>query len=90
MDDNIVKATEEERLQERLSQLAISATGFLFDPQTGQSYTLNRTGVLALECLRRGSSIERAADCLCQEYDVTPEVALSSVEAFVLQLRRYL
>lgn len=90
MEDRIANPEDEGRLRERLMQLAISATGFVFDPQTGQSFTLNRSGVLALECLKRGSSISRAAETLCREFDVTPELAVSSVEAFMLQLRRYL
>lgn len=89
MEKSII-SNDEEKLQERLLQLAISDTGFVFDPQSGQSYSLNRSGLLTLECLKRGSSIERAAECLCEEYDVTPELAVSSIEAFLLQLRRYL
>lgn len=74
----------------RLSRLAVSETGFIFDPQTGQSYTLNQTGMLALDLIKRGSDIENAARYLADEYEVSIEVAASSLEAFLFQLGRYL
>ena len=74
----------------RLAKLAISETGFIFDPQTGQSFTLNQTGLLALDLLKRGNSLENAAQYLSDEYDVPMEVAASSLEAFLFQLGRYL
>lgn len=75
---------------DRLSRIAVSDTGFIFDPQTGQSFTLNRTGLVTLSHLKRGSTIDETADQLARQYGVTEEVALNSVEAFLLQLGRYL
>jgi PqqD family protein of HPr-rel-A system len=75
---------------ERLRKLAVSDSGFVFDPQTGQSFSLNGTGLRSLNLLKNGSSIEDTATCLSQEYGVSPEVASTSVEAFLLQLERYL
>jgi hypothetical protein len=39
---------------ERLSNLALSPTGFVFDPRTGATYTVNPTGRAVLEALRDG------------------------------------
>lgn len=75
---------------ERLSRIAISDTGFIFDPQTGQSFTLNRTGLVTLSILKRGSSIDETAEQLSHQYGITEETAVNSVEAFLLQLGRYL
>lgn len=74
----------------RLAQLAISSTGFVFDPQTGQSFTLNHSGLAALESLKRDGSPEQTARLLAQTYDVPFEVAETSVHAFLMQLGRYL
>ncbi|MBY0546527.1 MAG: PqqD family protein [Candidatus Obscuribacterales bacterium] len=74
----------------RLSKLAVSETGFIFDPQTGQSYTLNHTGMLALDLIKRGNTLENAAQYLADEYEVSREIAASSLEAFLFQLGRYL
>jgi hypothetical protein len=75
---------------QRLKQLAISETGFVFDPQTGQSFTVNSTGQLVLGCLKENDKLEDAAKQLAQACDVPIELSLPSVEAFVMQLSRYL
>lgn len=75
---------------ERLKKLAVSDSGFVFDPQTGQSFSLNGTGLMSLNLLKKGASVEDTANCLSQQYGVTYEVAATSVEAFLLQLERYL
>lgn len=75
---------------QRLSKLAVSESGFLFDPETGQSFTLNRTGLLTLSYLKRGSSIEETAAQLAKDYKISLEIATNSVEAFLLQLGRYI
>lgn len=75
---------------ERLSKLAVSSTGFVFDPQTGQSFTLNHSGLTALEALKRTSSTECAARTLAETYKVPFEIAETSLDAFLVQLGRYL
>lgn len=76
--------------RERLSQLAVSETGFIFDPQTGQSFSVNPTGLIVLDLLKRGSSLDAASDSLADRCGIPVEIASSSVEAFILQLGRYL
>jgi hypothetical protein len=39
----------------RLGELAISETGFIFDPATGATYNVNPTGLIALAALREGA-----------------------------------
>jgi hypothetical protein len=75
---------------ERLQKLAVSDTGFVFDPQTGQSFTLNSTGLMSLNLLKKGTTVENTAACLAREYGVSVEVASSSLEAFLVQFGRYL
>lgn len=77
----------------RIKQLAVSDTGFVFDPQTGQSFTVNRTGRIVLDCLKdlqEEEGLELASKQLSARCDVPLELAKSSVEAFLLQLGRYL
>jgi hypothetical protein len=38
----------------RLADLAISDTGFVFDPGTGATFNVNATGLVALAALREG------------------------------------
>ncbi|TVQ69817.1 MAG: PqqD family protein [Balneolaceae bacterium] len=50
--------------------LAISETGFVFDPSTGDSYTLNPIGLEILQMLREGNSREEITGTVTQAYDV--------------------
>lgn len=40
----------------RLQDLALSESGFVFDPSSGATYTANRTGLLIIYALREGLS----------------------------------
>ena len=42
----------------RLSQLALSDEGFVFDPQTGDSFQVSETGIAVLRALKEGRSDE--------------------------------
>lgn len=50
--------------------LAISETGFVFDPSTGDSYMLNPIGLEIIELLREGKSRDEIAKVMTQTYDV--------------------
>jgi PqqD family protein of HPr-rel-A system len=38
----------------RLAELAVSDTGFIFDPRSGATFNVNATGLVALAALREG------------------------------------
>ena len=46
---------------DRLSQLAISASGFVFDPRSGATFTVNDTGRTIIEGLRDGNGLDDIA-----------------------------
>jgi hypothetical protein len=73
---------------QRLSKFAVSESGFLFDPVTGQSFTLNPTGLITFNRLKQGESIEDTASYLANEYDIARDTALHSIETFLIQLGR--
>jgi len=50
--------------------LAISETGFVFDPSTGDSYTLNPTALEIIQLLKEGHSAEQISQSITQKYDV--------------------
>lgn len=41
---------------QRIRDLALSDSGFVFDPYSGATFSLNATGRAALDALRRGAS----------------------------------
>lgn len=50
--------------------LAISDTGFVFDPSTGDSYTLNPIGLEIIQLLKNNLSLEEITEHMTREYDV--------------------
>lgn len=59
----------------RLSDLAISDSGFVFDPFSGGTFTLNETGRAVLNGLREGLSESKIVERLRLEFNaVTPKV----------------
>jgi hypothetical protein len=59
----------------RFKDLAVSETGFIFDPYSGATFTVNETGLAIVMALREGSSTSDIVDRLKRSFDaVTPEV----------------
>lgn len=50
--------------------IAISETGFIFDPTTGDSFTLNPVGLELLEMLKSGNTFEEISKHFISKYDV--------------------
>ncbi|MBI3270021.1 MAG: HPr-rel-A system PqqD family peptide chaperone [Planctomycetes bacterium] len=69
--------------------LAFSERGFLFDPTTGLTYTLNRTGAFLFQRLRHGTAAAEATAALAAEFDVELPRAADDVRDFVQQLRDF-
>ena len=72
----------------KLHRLAISEEGFIFDPERGDSYTVNETGLLILKKLKENLSPEEIARVLSEEYEISPEEALRDIYEFLDTLKR--
>lgn len=53
-----------------LNNLAISPTGFVFDPATGATYSVNATGRAVLEGIRDGLGLEALVAHLSERFQV--------------------
>jgi hypothetical protein len=74
---------------QRLKDLAISEAGFVFDPHTGTTFSLNPTGRQMLEGLAQGRDRERIVEGLHDSFDIPPGEDLDrDLSEFVLVLRR--
>lgn len=72
----------------RLRDLAVSESGFVFDPYGGQTYSLNETGRVILEALRRGDSVEAVEAALRAAFEVEPGTDVArDVREYLLQMR---
>ena len=56
--------------QARLNDLALSESGFVFDPYSGGTFTVNRTGMALLLALRDGLPRAAVIDRLRAEFQV--------------------
>ncbi len=71
----------------RLKQLAINDEGFAFDPSSGESFTINPTGLFILQGLRELKQPTEICANLTEAFDTTPESAERDVADFMAQLR---
>ncbi len=53
-----------------LKRLAVSESGFVFDPVSGHSFTVNETGLVILHALQRDSRLNDIRELLSSDYDV--------------------
>ena len=75
--------------QESLRRLAISDSGFVFDPVNGDSFTVNACGMTVLRHLKEGHDINQVLDDVAKEYTVDSRRAERDVLDFIAQLRKY-
>lgn len=52
-----------------ISTLAVSDTGFVFDPRTGHTYAVNATGLAVLRGLKAGSSVAEVERELARDFE---------------------
>jgi len=73
----------------RLHQIALSDEGFVFDPQTGDSFQVSTTGMVVLHSLKEGRSDEDIAQQLVTHFEVSIEEARRDCADFRGQLKNF-
>ncbi len=73
----------------KLERLAINDEGFIFDPETGNSYTVNQTGLFIIKLLKEGKNEDEIVRAITEEFEVGEEVAQRDLVDFLEQLRVY-
>jgi PqqD family protein of HPr-rel-A system len=69
-------------------KIAISETGFIFDPTTGDSYSMNPIATEILEMLKKDMSEEEIKNALLEKYDVNKSILQKSYDEFIGTLRK--
>ena len=64
-------------------KIAISESGFIFDPTTGDSYTVNPIAVEILNFLQKGMTLKQIKQEMLKMYDVAEHVLDKSVDEFI-------
>ena len=65
------------------SNIALSENGFVFNPSTGDSFTLNKTGKEVLLLIREGKNIEDIIGIMSGKYDAERLVIERYLKDFV-------
>ena len=69
--------------------IALSDTGFLFDPGTGDSYSLNPIGQEIFRMLKDGAVSEEIQKKIIEKYDVDKSTLEMHFYDFVTMLKHY-
>jgi hypothetical protein len=72
-----------------LKDIAYSDTGFLFNPVTGESFSVNPVGVEILNNLRAGKTFHEICEHLVTDFLVEPETAERDLLDFVNLLKHF-
>ena len=75
-------------IRKLLADLAVSDTGFVFDPFTGTTFTLNPTGLCLLQAFKEGLDRKAAVDRLVDQFDTKGANVPRELDEFVQLLRQ--
>ncbi len=74
---------------ELLSRLAVNDSGFVFDPVTGRSYTVNPSGLALLRRLQLDGSPDQLGSAMMEQFDAEERDIERDLMEFAAQLRRH-
>ena len=72
---------------DKLNSLAVNDEGFIFDPETGNSFTVNKTGLFIIKLLKEGKNEDEIVELLTKEFEVNEEEARRDLLDFIEQLK---
>lgn len=75
-------------INQRLKDLAVSETGFVFDPYSGATFSLNASAFCLLRGLKEGLDRDKLIARLEESFDVTDADLSRDIDEF-LELLRY-
>ena len=69
--------------------IAISDTGFIFNPTTGESFTVNVTGLEIILAIKEGKSFQDISKNILHKYSTDAATVEKDYFDFVLFLKQY-
>ena len=69
--------------------IAVSETGFVFDPTSGESYSINREGQEIMARLKDGETPEEISTAMCAEFEIDPADFEKYFYDFIGMLRQF-
>ncbi len=71
-------------------RLALSESGFVFDPVSGQSFSVNETGLVILHLAQHEDDIDQIATQLAEQFDASLVEIKRDVQDFANRLKGFL
>ncbi|MDP3331600.1 MAG: PqqD family protein [Methylococcales bacterium] len=71
-------------------RLALSESGFVFDPVSGQSFSVNDTGLVILRLAQHQDDIEQLTEQLLEQFDASSVEIKRDVQDFIHRLQGFL
>jgi len=71
------------------SNLAVSDSGFLFMPSTGETFTLNSLGREIFRMIQSGKDFDEVLEFISAEYDIDRSSSDKDLADFLGQLKNY-
>lgn len=71
------------------SNLAVSENGFVFDPKTGESFTVNEVGVEIINQLKKTSDLDKVMKNIESNYEVDHYTLEKSITDFVNMMQEF-
>jgi hypothetical protein len=68
--------------------IALSESGFIFDPATGDSYSVNGTGLKILEYLKSGFTESEIVTALVENSDADVQLIREDLDDFINHLKQ--
>lgn len=68
--------------------IAVSESGFLFDPNSGESYSLNKTGQLIVKMISEGKTEDEIKEAILKEYEVESDTLQRYFDEFIMMLQQ--
>lgn len=69
--------------------IAISETGFIFNPLTGDSFSVNETGLFVLHMLQEGKETESILEMFRERFELDKNSAEMDLSDFFTMLKSY-
>jgi hypothetical protein len=75
--------------QTALRRLAVNDSGFVFDPVSGESFTVNATGRVVLQLLQEQYTLDQVVTAIADKYQIEARQAERDILDFVVHLRKH-
>ena len=69
--------------------LALSESGFIFLPTTGETFTANEVGRVVLHAMQEGKNEAEILKVLLKEFEVEEAILEKDIPDFIAQLKQY-